>query len=182
MTRHLETRVLAVDARRNRFGYVLFEGPERLLDWGGSEIPPGLNDRAAVGKARYRIRSMLKLRHPMVVVLKRPRRAMTGKISARGPVLKAIVSEATGLQIPTHFVSRKEISEAFRILPGHSKYDIANRLVQLFPELVIRLPPRRKAWQSEPRSMIVFDAVAAGFAYWRRNGIHLALPDGECAP
>jgi len=179
MTRHVETRILAVDARRNRFGYVLFEGPERLLDWGGSEISPGLNDRAAVGRARKRIRSVLRLRHPMVVVLKRPRRMITDKISARGPVLKAIVSEATGLQIPTHFVSRKDIREAFRILPGHSKYDIANRLVQLFPELVTRLPPRRKAWQSEPRSMIVFDAIAAGFAYWQRNGKQLAPPDAR---
>ena len=33
--RHSQTaRILAIEARRSRFGYALFEGPKRLLDWG----------------------------------------------------------------------------------------------------------------------------------------------------
>jgi len=32
------TRVLALDLHPRRFGYVVLEGPERLLDWGVRSI------------------------------------------------------------------------------------------------------------------------------------------------
>ena len=165
-----EIRILAVDARRSRFGYALFEGPTRLLDWGASEIPAGNADRTAIMMAIKRVQPLLKLGHPEVVVVKRSRRGNSGSATATAPIVKALLREATEHQIRVCRMSRKEILHAFRIFRGSTKDEIAIVLARIFPELLTRLPPKKKAWQSERHSMIVFDAIATGFAYWQQNG------------
>jgi hypothetical protein len=37
----------------------------------------------------------------------------------------------------------------------------------MFPELLWKLPPKRRIWESEHPIMAMFDAVALGFAYWQ---------------
>jgi hypothetical protein len=168
--KHREPRILAVEARYSRFGYALFEGPARLLDWGASTVTPRLAHRAAVETAHKRIASVLRLSCPAAIVVKRPRRTRTGNAANPGPVLKAIIRSATTLQIPVHCLRREDVQEALHSLLGRTKDEVAAALVDIFPELLARLPPQRKAWQSERHAMIVFDAIATGFAYWRQNG------------
>jgi len=47
-----------------------------------------------------------------------------------------------------------------------TKYGIATALVRAFPELLVRLPPKRKPWQTEDSRMSIFDAVALGLTYF----------------
>jgi len=169
MRNHHEMRILAVDARRSRFGYALFEGPTRLLDWGASEIPADSADRTSIMMASKRVLPLLKLGHPEVVVVKRPRRGSRGSGTATGPFVKAILRAASERQIRVCPMSRREILQGFRIFNGSTKDEIAHILAEVFPELRTRLPPKKKTWQSERHAMIVFDAVATGFAYWQRN-------------
>ena len=75
---------------------------------------------------------------------------------------------AATYQIPVHFLRRKDVHETFHALHGRTKDEIAAVLAGIFPELLVRLPPQRKAWQSERHAMIVFDAIATGFAYWQQ--------------
>lgn len=70
--------------------------------------------------------------------------------------------------IPVRLLRRDDVEAAFRVFKVRTKDDIACVLVQIFPELLIRLPPKRKAWQSESRRMIIFDAVANGFTLWQQ--------------
>jgi hypothetical protein len=174
MRRRRGLRILAIDARRNRFGYALFEGSRRLLDWGASSVSPQMNTRSATQSARKRVTPLLKRSHPAAIIVKRLRRTRTGKSSTPGPILRTIETEAARLQIPLYFLRRKEIRSIFGDHEGKTKYDIAEFLVGMFPELSIRLPPRRKRWQSEPHVMTVFDAVAVGFTFWKRNGAQLS--------
>jgi hypothetical protein len=162
-------RILAVDARRSRFGYALFEGPTRLLDWGASEIPAGSADKTSLMHASKRVLPLLKLGDPEVVVVKRSRRGIRGSSMSTAPILKAFLREATGRQIRVCRISREKILQAFRIFRGSSKEEIAIILAGIFPELLTRLPSKKKAWQSERHSMIVFDSIATGFAYWQQN-------------
>ena len=92
-------------------------------------------------------------------------------------MLKAILREAAALHLSVYFVNRKEILEAFRIFHGRSKDDIAENLVRIFPELIVKLPPRRGKWGTERPRMVIFDAIAAGFAYWQRNGTQFPPPE-----
>jgi hypothetical protein len=169
MKQDTEATILAVDVRRNRFAFALFEGPNQLLDWGASAFSPQLNKRAARLVVRLRVHTLVRRAHPSTVVVKRPRRARTGSVRIPGPVLRTLLSEAAKQRIPMRSVTREEIRSAFSDLGARTKDEIASILVQVFPELLARLPPKRKVWQSERNAMIVFDAVATGFAYLRRD-------------
>jgi hypothetical protein len=83
-------------------------------------------------------------------------------------ILQTILSVIKDRAIPVHLLRRDEVEAAFRVFKVRTKDDIACVLVQIFPELLIRLPPKRKAWQSESHRMIIFDAVANGFTLWQR--------------
>ena len=68
-----------------------------------------------------------------------------------------------------HVLGRDEIESTFCIFRARIKEEIACAIVGIFPELLVRLPPKRKKWQTETRGMIVFDAIATGIAYWQRS-------------
>jgi hypothetical protein len=70
--------------------------------------------------------------------------------------------------IPMHVLGRDEIESTFCRFQARTKEEIAWAIVGIFPELLVRLPPKRKKWQPEPHRMIIFDAIATGFAYWQR--------------
>src|SRR6266851_5456759 len=58
-----EKRVLAIDPTHRGFGYVIFEGPERLIDWGTRHVQ-GSKKRASITAAgelsgRYRPQIMV---------------------------------------------------------------------------------------------------------------------------
>lgn len=164
-----DSRVLAIDVRRNRFGYALLEGPKRLLDWGASAVPPALSHRAALKAAQKRVSALFRRCHPTVAVVKRPRRTKTGRSSTPGPILGTVLREAASLRIPVHFVSRNEMLATFRVARAHSKDDIAEILANDFSELASRLPPRRGKWGTERPRMVIFDALAAGITYWEQS-------------
>jgi hypothetical protein len=46
-----------------------------------------------------------------------------------------------------------------------SKHSIAVLLAEWFPELALRVPAKRKLWESEPHNALLFDAVAIAVAY-----------------
>ena len=66
-----------------------------------------------------------------------------------------------------HVLGRDEIGSTFCRIRARTKEEIACAIVGIFPELLVRLPPKRKKWQTEARGMIVFDAIATGIAYWQ---------------
>ena len=169
MTRN-EQRILAIDVRRSRFGYVLFDGPTMLLDWGASAIPRRLHGRATARMAQKRVATVLRNCGSTAVVLRRPRRIRTGINSTPGPILKALFHETTSRSIPVQFVTREAIQDAFHGTGANTKEEIAEALTQIFPELLTRLPPKRKTWETEPQAMVVFDAVATGFVHWQQSG------------
>lgn len=177
MTHRSELRILAIDARRTRFGYVLFEGSKRMLDWGASSVSPQLSGRTALGAARKRIAPLLLRCRPAVAVVKRSRRTKTGKSSTPGPILRTILREAAALKLPVRIVSLDEIFDVFREMHAHNKDDIAEILIERFPELSAKLPPRRGKWGTEHPRMVIFDALSAGVTYWHREGVECPPPE-----
>lgn len=167
MKHYDETHILALDIRHSRIGYALFSGPKRLLDWGASAVPVQCSNRKKW--AQQKMIALLRHCSPEFIVAKHQRGARLSKNAKGKPILKEILSVAKERGVPIHFLGCDEIHSAFRIFQAHTKEDIACILMEKFPELLIRLPPKRKKWwDSEPRRMIIFDAVATGFAYWQR--------------
>ena len=161
------SRILAIDLRARKFGYAVFEEPKRLIDWGSSTYPSG---EIGAHVASQRVAVLLKLFHPSTVVIKKDRCTGVRKISVVKDIIKQIRRETASRSTPVVLIGHRTISRVFRIFRVHAKYDIATMLATTFPELLWRLPPKRKIWQGEHRRMGAFDAIAVGFAYLSRRG------------
>ncbi len=157
-----EIRVLSIDPHPRGFGYAVFEGPARLVDWGTKDVRKDKEqvalhkiDRTGPGiPARGDRRRGLR---PREVSAQPQSQAAHRKHSRRGPRVRR--RRAT---LPLAAVYR-----AFAGAGAGTKYGIATALVRAFPELMVRLPPKRKPWQSEDSRMSIFDAVALGLTYFR---------------
>jgi hypothetical protein len=167
--------VLAVEARRSRFGYALFDGPKKLLDWGASMLPSGIVGCEALEAACKRVKALLLRASPDAIVVDLSRPLIDGR-SSSSPMLHAIIEEADKRHVPLHFLTRENIRLTFRIFRARSKDEIAWVLVSIFPELTHRLPLKRKKWQPEKRGMIVFDAIATGLAFYIQRGAEVSPP------
>jgi hypothetical protein len=168
-------RVLAIDLRRSRFGYAVYEGPKRLLDWGGRSCS---TIKGGSTLAASRVAELLKLFHPSAVVLRKDRRGgVRGGTPEIRQAAKAIRQQATARSVPVFVIGPEEIKTAFNIFRTSTKDDVAVILTSIFPELLGELPRKRKRWDNEHPRMAVFDAIAVGFAYFRRNGAHIPSID-----
>src|ERR1019366_2291299 len=84
-------RILAVEIRPQKFGFVVFEGAKRLLDWGVSGYASPRNSvEATVTK---RIGLLLSLYVPSVVIVSRRKNDTSKPDSKLGPVVKTIKKE-----------------------------------------------------------------------------------------
>jgi hypothetical protein len=145
-----EKLVLALDVHPQSFGFVVFEGPNQILDWGVRSFRTGVN--AVKIPAATRFLALLDEFRPSAVVI--------GERLARKTAKQA--------KIPVRCISRGDVNRAFVGFESN-KYEVASALAQQFPDLAVRLPPRRKCWQSEDYRMGIFDAAALGVAYFVRR-------------
>src|SRR5580704_19202095 len=79
-----DPRILAIDLRTQQFGYAVFEGPKRLIDWGRRTYPGG---DAAPDVAAGRVADLLRLFRPSAVVIQKERRTGVRNSSAMTPIL-----------------------------------------------------------------------------------------------
>src|SRR6266849_1866642 len=158
-----EKRVLALDVHPRSFGFVVFEGPNRMLDWGVRSFRTGVN--AVKIPAATKFLALLDEFKPSAVVIGE---RLTGRTAKQTRMLATIERQARSRRIPVRRVSRRDVNRAFVGFESN-KYEVASALAQQFPALASRLPPRRKCWQSEDYRMDIFDAAAVGVAYFVRN-------------
>jgi hypothetical protein len=158
-----EKRVLALDVHPRSFGFAVFEGPNRLLDWGVRSFRPGVN--AVKIPADKKLLVLLDEFTPSAIVI----REREAKRSAKKTKMLATIERlALSRKIPIRFISRRDVNRAF-IGFETNKYEVATVLAKQFPTLASRLPPKRKIWQSEDYRMGIFDAAALGVAYFTRR-------------
>lgn len=66
---------------------------------------------------------------------------------------------------------------AERPKPRKNKYEEAALLALIFPQLAPRVPPPRKAWDSERRGVVLFEAVSVTHTWlWQNSQGTLPLP------
>jgi len=170
-----EPRLIAVDLRSQQLGYAVFDGPDRLLDYGGGQLRPG--GRAGSDLAVRRIRQLIKVFAPSAIAVKRPERHVAASRPGMRIMVNAIRREAFRHLIPFRLLARDEIREAFSPFSAANKYEIAAVLAEMFPELLSRLPAERELGDPEHPRMVVFDAISIGFTYWHGNGADVPPPD-----
>src|ERR1700693_6289497 len=86
------TRVLALDLHPRRFGYVVLEGPDRLLDWGVRSYRRKGNSSDIL--IHRRLRPLLELWRPTFLVIPGARQMPPRKTLLRERLLKGVAAEA----------------------------------------------------------------------------------------
>src|SRR5258708_33559393 len=128
-----EKRILAIDLRSRSFGFDVFEGPTRLLDWGVKSFRQGVNEPTI--PASEKLAALMDEFSPSTIVLKK-RDSETKK---RTDMRNELVREATKRRISIRSLSRNGVKSAFPDC-NRNKYTIAAALVKQLPELAPRLP------------------------------------------
>ena len=151
----ISERVLALDVRPARFGYVVVENG-RLIEW-------GLRHGATPDLLRAHLIYILQLWAPDAVVI-RSRKIHFG--SARlEQVLAAFQEEVVRHGTRLRLLDQKGIARFFKEQGRKNKYDVAALVAERFPELVWRLPNKRRCWEPEKARMSLFDAAAVAYVY-----------------
>lgn len=161
-TNPIQGRVLGFHPTARGFGWVVFEGPFRPIDWG---LVSARKDKNAT--CLKRLKRLLTRCTPETLVLEAYDRETTRRarrITRLGVRARAI---ADGQGIETVVYSRAEIREAFAEVGATTRRDIAEAVARHLDAFRHRLPPRRKPWESEDAREALFAAAAVVLTHQR---------------
>lgn len=162
--RSVRFRVLGLASTTRGFAFALLEGPDDLVDWGLRRMP------ATKGAAKKRLTPVLRLGQPTLIVIEEVKGS---RKRHRGRNFFDVVTElAESIEVPVNALPSAEIQKLSDSRKS-TKWDVAAGTARRFPEIALRLPPRRKPWQSEDDRVGLFLAVGSGVAAWRRLGTML---------
>lgn len=140
-----EFRVLSIAVANGKIGYVMLTG-YKLDDWGISQTASQSPEQAAA-KAREWIEQF----KPEAVVTE----ARGSNRYKRGQTLALMKAVEQSARDSDAINVRIEKVRNF-----NDKYQEARALAQKYPDLMPRLAKKPKCWKSEPRRMILFEALA----------------------
>ena len=152
-------RIVAIDLRASRFGFAVFEGPKRLLDWGVKSFRQGPN--AVRIPANIKLGEIMDEFSPKTIVLMK-RDVETKK---RASMREELVREAEKRRIAVCFLSPQVVKSAF-VGSNRNKHTIAAAVIERLPELASRRPGPRKIWKPDDYRFRIFDAVCLALAYF----------------
>jgi len=158
-------RIVAIDLRPSRFGFAVFEGPERLLDWGVKNFRQGVN--AVRIPTNVKLGELMDEFSPKIVVLLKRDTDTKNRASMREQLLR----EAEKRRIAVRFLSPLALKSAF-VGSNRNKHTIASAVIERLPELASRRPGPRKIWKPEDYRLRIFDAASLGLAYFVRYKNH----------
>src|SRR3989442_11030832 len=113
-----EKRILAIDLRSRSFGFAVFEGPTRLLDWGVKSFRQGVN--AVKIPANEKLAGLMNDFSPSAIVVQKDFFESKKKTGMRDALLK----QAGGHRVPIKFLTRRAVRRAFAGA-NRNKYMIA---------------------------------------------------------
>ena len=95
------------------------------------------------------------------MVIRGVRRMSPRKSLFRERLLKRVVAEAKNYRARVQIIKKRPTDRAVKL----TKYERAQKVVQRFPILTQKLPPKRKPWENEHYSMSIFEALAIAAQY-----------------
>jgi len=168
---HRSLRVLAVDPTYRGFGFALFEGPRRLVDWGTKQT---FTDRNGV--SRQKVKELIRRYKPAVLVVEDCHHARSRRNRRVRSLTEQLLVIARRYGMRGHALPLAAVYEQFSKRDVQRKYEIACTLAEKFPALASRLPPKKKPWQGEDPRMSIFDAAALGYTYLVRRRTRASNP------
>jgi len=163
----LPFRLMAIALTTRGLGFGVLEGEKSLVESGHTSV--GKDDKNV--RCLAKIKKLITRYRPDALILQ----DVTAKDSRRRQRIKILHRQVMAFAIE-HKLRVALISETqLRILllanANGTKHEIAEILAKQFPdELVLWLPPKRRAWDSADSRMDIFDAVALAVAFRIQKG------------
>jgi hypothetical protein len=142
-------RILALDLHPRSLGYAVLEN-ENLLSGGLRKWKSG--ERKAASR---KICRLLDLWQPFYLVIREGTPRVEYAMVAR-------LARNAGLKIRT--INSRMIQLSFPSPKRLSRFDIAQRIAERYPELALRVPAKRQLGHAEPFQVRMFNAIAVGMA------------------
>lgn len=151
-------RYLGVNIRSSSFAFVLVEGGT-VLDTGIRKCElPQFHDCL-----RARFDRILETYTPSVTIISF---SVTRGVNPKKRAVERRIKAATVHRGVDLVITRPAvIRRYFGRFNAETKYQIAQVVAEIFPELAWKLPPKRRAWEHEAARMSIFDAAAAVIAH-----------------
>ncbi|HEY0262615.1 MAG TPA: hypothetical protein VGB95_06285 [Chitinophagales bacterium] len=151
--------ILALYPNARGLGFACLEAPQKLIEYGIVTVRPIYNTPLL-----RRMEHFLDFFRPQVVIL-RDGDSLPPSNSRVKQLLENIAQSAERKGIPVHYYSREQIKGVFSSFNASTKYEIAQKLVEWFPEVEDKVPALRKPWESENYYMGIFDALSLGLTH-----------------
>lgn len=152
-------RIISIDLRTSRFGFVVFEGPTCLLDWGVKNFRHGVNAVRIPANVKFG-RLMERFLPNAILILTRD-----VETKGRAGLRESLQTEAEKRRISVHRIHPLAVKDAFAG-SSRNKYEIASAVIKQFPELASRRPSQRKIWKPEDYVIQIFNAAALGVTHF----------------
>mgnify|MGYP001582794102 CR=1 FL=1 len=163
-TRTNRKRIIAIDPTIRGIAFAVFEGPDRLIDWGVKQARADKQVRCL----KY-VDELIRWYTPTSIVLEDVAAAGSRRSVRVKELLAAIAKTARDRNVRPRLVARTAVLKQFGRSRAANKDEVAAAVAARFPELAPRLPAKRKPWQSEAERLGIFDAVAFGLMVYHSD-------------
>lgn len=156
---HLQSpeRVLAIYLTYRGFGYVILDEPDVTVDWAHLNVI-GHDNTVFANKITQLITNNAIDKVLTFGPNKRPTRIQEN--------IKSLRSICKRQKTALKTFSKSEISNVFEAFGSYTKYERATLISKLLPDLLAKLPPKRRAWDSEDLRMSIFEAASLALVYF----------------
>jgi Holliday junction resolvasome RuvABC endonuclease subunit len=162
-----EQLTLAIYLTTRGFGFVVFEGRQRTIDWGVKDARGDKNP-----KVLAKIEELMSWYRPDMLVLENIEEPDCRRADRIRNLHWQLAELAKTRKIPVRQFTRSDIKAAFASRKASTKYEIAQAVSQELPDLAPWLPAPRKIWMSEDRWLGMFDAASLALTFYdtRKSG------------
>lgn len=154
-------RILAVFPTTFGFGFVVFEGPLRLVDWGVKRIASKDHNENLT-----KIEACVEWFEPDTLVVENIAGGGSSKSKRIARLIRTVARRARKQRIHVEAFSRDRIRQAFSAVGATTKHEIATVVAKDYEPLAPLLPTKRRIWMTENPRMGVFDAAALALTYF----------------
>lgn len=156
-------RIAAVSLSANGFGYAIMEG-NALIEYRNKVFLADKNANSLTNIDKLIVRFQ-----PDVLVLHDVNAEGTYRAPRIEELHRKVIALAKKRKLKVVKFSNTELRTLLLNDPKGTKHDMAECIAKQFPdELASRVPPKRKAWTSEPNRMDIFDAVGLALVFRKK--------------
>jgi len=152
--------VLAIDPTPTGFAYALLRAPNRIVDWGVTNIRTN-----KIARSLKIFEKLIVMYEPTIIVIDKPS-YKDDELSCGKKLEYAFAKRSAIAKIPFKRINRKDIYDQFQEFDAHCKEEIVDKVAEWFPEISYLRPKRREFWQTEKPTINIFDAAAAALTYY----------------